>query len=83
MHMNGDQRLKLSPLYFGQFSRRLLNQDVEKVKEDLIGLLHHLAVVLGVDEGVLRITCPDHLDSKKTNLENGKGWGWKVILVNK
>ena len=49
MYMNSNQCLKLPPLHLGEIACGLLNQEVKELQESLVGLLHHLAVVFGID----------------------------------
>ena len=58
---DGDERLELSSLDFAEISRGLIDEGVEEFQEVLIGLRHHLPVVLGLFERLLRVSRPDHL----------------------
>ena len=70
MHVDGDEGLVLCPFNLLQVSGRHVDEDVEKVEELLVCVLHHLLVGPGVGEGVLGIPRPDHLDTQQANLHN-------------
>ena len=48
MHMDGDERLKLGPLHFGQIPGGLGNQHVQQSQEWIVGTGHDLAVIFGM-----------------------------------
>ena len=80
VHMDGDESLKLGSLHFRQVAGSLINESVEELKEGIVGLLHHLAVIAGILQGICGITGPDELDTKQSNLEKGKDMCESVLL---
>ena len=68
MYVNCDERFELCPFHLGQIFRRLLDENVEHVEEELIGLRHDPAILSGILQRVLGISRPHHLDAQQTNL---------------
>ena len=58
---DGDERLELGSLDLAEIPRGLVDEGVEELQKVLIGLRHHLPVVLGLFESLLRVPRPDHL----------------------
>ena len=63
VHVDGDERLKLGPVHFGEVARGLGDELVEELQEGLVGGLHHLTVGLGHCQGVCGISGPHDLDA--------------------
>ena len=79
--MDGDEGLKHCPLHFGQVPGCLVNQCVEQFQETLVGLLHHLAVVLGILERFCGISSPQQLDAQKSNLSMHSAYMYIVLFL--
>ena len=61
MNHDGDESLELGSLDLAEIPRGLVDESVEEFQEVLIGLRHHLPVVLGLFERFLRVSGPNHL----------------------
>ena len=69
MHVDGNECLKLGPLHLGQVACGLVDECVEELEEGVVCLLHHLAVVTGILQGVSGVAGPDQLDAEQAHLE--------------
>ncbi len=72
MNMDGDEGFKLDSLKFAQVPRRLVNELVQHGQEALIGGAHNALFTPRISQGVLRVPCPDHLQSKQSHLQMHK-----------
>ena len=59
--MYGDDGLVFCSLKPLQILGCLGDEGVEEFEENLVGLCHDLLVILGIGQGVGRVTSPDHL----------------------
>ena len=84
VNVNRDERFELRPLHLRQLLCRLVNQLAEKLAKLLTRVHHNLLVASRVANGDFRVTCPQHLDAKETDLcgehafEFEKVEGWVV-----
>lgn len=72
MEMDGDERLKLAPLYLGQVLCCDINEHIQHLQEDLVSVGHDFLVTFRVVQGNLSISGPDELDSQDANLQRTK-----------
>lgn len=68
MHMNGNKCFIFHSFHFCQVMCCLFNQAVQHVKESLICSGHNFLVASCMLQSIFCILCPNHLDSKKSNL---------------
>lgn len=69
MHMNGNKCFIFHSFHFCQVMCCLFNQTVQHVKESLICSGHNFLVSSCMLQSIFCILCPNHLDSKKSNLD--------------
>ena len=63
MNVDGDERLELDPVEFGQFLSCNRDQLVQKFEKLLIGRGHNFLVVARIHKRFFRITSPKHLQT--------------------
>lgn len=73
MDVDGDESFKLGSLHFRQVPCGLVNQCVQQLQEELIGLLHDFAVILGILQSLSGISCPNQLNAQQTHLQSTNG----------
>lgn len=70
--VDGDEGLVEDPEELGEVARRLVDQQVEEVQEELVRGRHGLAVEPGIGQCAFRSPGPQHLDVQQRHLTEGE-----------
>lgn len=68
MDVNGNESLVLDSVELREIVNSLFDKRSEQVEETLVGDAHDLLVESSVIQSFFGVLCPDHLDTKKTDL---------------
>lgn len=61
VYMDSNEGLVFGPLYGLQVSCGHVNQRVEQIQKELVGFRHYAAIISGISQCLLRVSCPYHL----------------------